>query len=127
MRFTGEFLTDGVGRHRIEGVEVAITDPARTIVDCFRYRAKVGPDAAMERMRDSLRRRRCTPDELWRHARKARLVGDAASYRGDGIRCRVNPPTSALRCGQRLLARARADWSDFQIPLNLRAFRYHPC
>ena len=73
VRFTGESLTDGVVRHRIEGVEVPITDPARTIVDCFRYRAKVGIDVAMEGLREGLRRRRCSPDELWRHARKARV------------------------------------------------------
>lgn len=73
VRFTGDALTDGVERHRIEGVAVPITDPARTIVDCFRYRAKVGLDVAMEGLREGLRRRRCTPDELWRYARKARV------------------------------------------------------
>ena len=73
VRFTGDALTDGVERHRIEGVEVPITDPARTIIDCFRYRAKVGLDVAMEGLREGLRRRRCTPDDLWRHARKARV------------------------------------------------------
>ncbi len=73
VRFTGDSLTDGVVRHRIEGVEVAITDPARTIVDCFRYRTKVGLDAAMEGLREGLRRRRCTPDELWRHAHRTRV------------------------------------------------------
>jgi predicted transcriptional regulator of viral defense system len=73
VRFTGDALTDGVERHRIEGVEVAITDPARTIVDCFRYRAKVGLDVAMEGLREGLRHRRSTPDELWRHARNARV------------------------------------------------------
>ncbi len=73
VRFTGDSLRDGVVRHRIEGVEVPITDPARTIVDCFRYRAKVGLDVAMEGLREGLRHRRCTPDELWRYARKARV------------------------------------------------------
>ncbi len=73
VRFTVDSLTDGVVRHRIEGVEVPITDPGRTIVDCFRYRAKVGLDVAMEGLRESLRRRRCTPDELWHYARKARV------------------------------------------------------
>ena len=73
VRFTGDSLTDGVVRNRIEGVEVPITDPARTIVDCFRYRAKVGLDVAMEGLREGLRRRRCTPDELWRYARKTRV------------------------------------------------------
>lgn len=73
VRFTGPALTEGVVRHRIEGVEVPITEPVRTIVDCFRYRAKVGLDVAMEGLREGLRRRRCTPDELWRYARKARV------------------------------------------------------
>ena len=73
VRFTGDALTDGVERHRIEGVEVPITDPARSIVDCFRYRAKVGVDVAMEGLREGLRRQRCTPDELWRLARQARV------------------------------------------------------
>jgi hypothetical protein len=72
VRFAGPSLTEGVVRHRIEGVEVPITDPARTIVDCFRYRAKVGLDVAMEGLREGLRQRRCTPDELWRDAQKAR-------------------------------------------------------
>lgn len=73
VRFTGPALTEGVVRHRIEGVEVPVTEPARTIVDCFRYRAKVGLDVAMEGLREGLRRRRCTPDELWRYAQKARV------------------------------------------------------
>jgi predicted transcriptional regulator of viral defense system len=73
VRFTGPALTEGIKRHRVEGVEVPITDPARTIVDCFRYRAKVGLDVAMEGLREGLRRRRCTPNQLWRYARKARV------------------------------------------------------
>jgi len=72
VRFAGPALTEGIAPHRIEGVEVPITNPARTIVDCFRYRAKVGLDVAMEGLREGLRSRRCTPDELWRHARTAR-------------------------------------------------------
>jgi hypothetical protein len=73
VRFTGPALKDGVVRHLIEGVAVPITNPARSIVDCFRYRGKVGLDVAMEGLREGLRRGRCTPDELWRHARTARV------------------------------------------------------
>lgn len=72
VRFTGVALTEGIQRHSIESVEVAITDPARTIVDCFRYRAKVGIDVAMEGLREGLRQRKATSDELWRYAAKAR-------------------------------------------------------
>ena len=73
VRFTGPALKDGVEHHLIEGVAVPITNPARSIVDCFRYRGKVGLDVAMEGLREGLRRGRCTPDELWRHARTARV------------------------------------------------------
>ena len=73
VRFTGPALTEGIERHNIEGVDVPITNPARTIVDCFRYRTKVGLDVAMEGLREGLHRRRYTPDDLWRYARKARV------------------------------------------------------
>ena len=73
VRFSGSALTEGVERHRIENINVPITDPARTIVDCFRYRTKIGLDVAMEGLREGLRRRRCKPDELWRYARDARV------------------------------------------------------
>lgn len=73
VRFTGPFLTDGVSRHRFEGAEVPITDPARTIVDCFRYRNKIGLGVAMEGLREGLRRRRCSPDELWHQAQRMRI------------------------------------------------------
>jgi predicted transcriptional regulator of viral defense system len=73
VRFTGPALKDGVERHVIEGVAVPITNPARSIVDCFRYRGKVGLDVAMEGLREGLRRGRCAPDELWHHARTARV------------------------------------------------------
>jgi predicted transcriptional regulator of viral defense system len=73
VRFTEDSLTTGVVRHLIEGVEVPITDPARTIVDCFRYRTKVGLDVAMEGLREGLTRRRCKHDELWGYARKGRV------------------------------------------------------
>jgi predicted transcriptional regulator of viral defense system len=73
VRFSGTALTEGVKLHRIAGVKVAITTPARTIVDCFRYRSKVGLDVALEGLREGLRERKVTTDQLWRHATKMRV------------------------------------------------------
>lgn len=80
VRFAGSAMTDGVEHHRIEGIEVAITDPARTIVDCFRYRAKVGIDVAMEGLREGLRQRKATSDQLWRYGMKARIWSTMKPY-----------------------------------------------
>ena len=60
-------------KQRIEGVDVRFTNPAKTIVDCFRYRNKVGIDVALEGLREALRQRRVTPDELWERARAGRV------------------------------------------------------
>ena len=80
VRFAASAMTDGVEHHRIEGIEVAITDPARTIVDCFRYRAKVGIDVAMEGLREGLRQRKATSDQLWRYGMKARIWSTMKPY-----------------------------------------------
>ena len=68
IRATGKALTAGVEQHKIEGVEVPVTSPAKTVTDCFKYRNQVGLDVAIEALRDCLRARRAAVDDLWRFA-----------------------------------------------------------
>ncbi len=68
VRFGGPALALGIKQHRIEGVSVRIFDPAKTIVDCFRYRNKIGLDIALEGMREALKTRQCKPDDIRRYA-----------------------------------------------------------
>ncbi len=64
VRFGRPMLAEGVDRHLIEGVQVPVFEPAKTIVDCFRYRNKIGLDIALEGLREGLRRHRVTADQL---------------------------------------------------------------
>ena len=73
VRFSGHTLAAGVKRHLIEGIEVPIFDSAKSIVDCFRYRNKIGLDIALEGLREGLRSGRVTPDQLWDFAHMARV------------------------------------------------------
>ena len=73
VRFNGWAMIEGVERYPIQSREVPITNPARTIVDCFRYRNKIGIDIAVEGLRKGIQHRKCTPDELWQYAKKARI------------------------------------------------------
>ena len=73
VRFSGAGLVEGVDVVRLEGVAVRITNPARTVADCFKYRNKVGLDVAMEALRDCLGARKATVDELVRFARLDRV------------------------------------------------------
>jgi predicted transcriptional regulator of viral defense system len=73
VRFSGAMLSYGIETHPILGVPVRITSPARTVVDCFRYRGKLGLDVALEALRDALRSRAATVDQITRTAEVCRV------------------------------------------------------
>lgn len=80
VRFAGAGLTTGVEEHTVEGVPVRVTTPARTVADCFAYRNTVGLDVALEALRDCLRERRATADELHRAAQARRMANVMRPY-----------------------------------------------
>jgi len=74
VRFSGQALTEGVRTHTIEKVKVRVYSVAKTVADCFKYRNKIGLDVALEALRDSQRKNKCTMDELWHFARICRVA-----------------------------------------------------
>ena len=80
IRYSATTLALGIEHHTIEGVDVAIFDPAKTVVDCFKYRSTVGFDVALEALRDCWRRRLTTMDELWRYAEACRMSNVMRPY-----------------------------------------------
>ena len=66
LRFTGPAWTYGIEDTAFEGVPARVTNPARTIVDCFRFERLIGREAAMEALSDALRQKRVTTDALLR-------------------------------------------------------------
>jgi predicted transcriptional regulator of viral defense system len=74
VRYSSVSLGAGVDTRRVDGVAVRVFSPAKTIADCFKYRNKIGLDVATEALRDGLRRRTCTVDELWRYAKVNRVA-----------------------------------------------------
>lgn len=68
VHFSEEALTNFVETRRIEQVDVRITNPARTVVDCFKYQSTVGRNVAVEGMREVLRSRKASPADLHRAA-----------------------------------------------------------
>jgi predicted transcriptional regulator of viral defense system len=74
VRASGPPLTTGVEKHKIEGVVVQMTTPAKTVADCFRYRDTVGTDVAVEALRDCLRKRKATPADIFAMATVDRVA-----------------------------------------------------
>jgi hypothetical protein len=74
VRFSGKALTEGIEERKVEGVPVKIYNPAKTVADCFKYRNKIGLDVALEALRDVIRERKASTDELWRYAKICRVA-----------------------------------------------------
>jgi len=74
VRFSGAALTEGVGEHLIDGVPVRVTNVARTVADCFKYRNKIGLDVALEALREAWKGKRVGMDELWQFAKLCRVA-----------------------------------------------------
>jgi len=80
VRFSGQALTADVETRRIQRMPVRITSPARTVVDCFKYRNKIGLDVALEALRDCWRQEKATMEELHRVARACRMANVMRPY-----------------------------------------------
>jgi predicted transcriptional regulator of viral defense system len=63
----------GLEEHVVEGTTLKVYSVARTVVDLFRYRNKVGIEVALEALREGWRERRFTLAELNRIARACRM------------------------------------------------------
>lgn len=80
VRFSRAALTTGVEEHGIEGVTVRVYSPAKTVVDCFRYRNKIGLDVGIDGLRDCYRQRLATVDDLWECASTLRIAAVMRPY-----------------------------------------------
>jgi predicted transcriptional regulator of viral defense system len=79
VRFGARVLSAGVKEHTVESVRVRIYNPAKTVVDMFRYRQSAGKrykkspglNLALEGLKEALRQRKATPAEIARYANEA--------------------------------------------------------
>lgn len=80
VRFSAAGLTDGVENHVVDGVPVRVTNVARTVADCFKFRNKIGLDVALEALREAWRSKRVSMDDLWRYATLFRVANVMRPY-----------------------------------------------
>lgn len=73
QRFTGDGFHEGIEEHSVEGTSVRVYGVAKTVLDCFRMRNKIGLDVAIEALRDAMRQRKTTLLELEELAGRLRI------------------------------------------------------
>ncbi len=80
VRLSDQAFSEGIEERRIEGVTVRVYCPAKTVVDCFKFRHKVGLDVALEALRDGWRSRKLKMGELVRFAKICRVANVMRPY-----------------------------------------------
>jgi predicted transcriptional regulator of viral defense system len=80
VRFSGPAMSEGIEEHMLEGVNVRVYGIAKTVADCFKFRNKIGLEVALEALRECLRERRCSSDELWYYAKICRVANVMRPY-----------------------------------------------
>jgi len=71
--FKGQAFTTGVETHELDGVDIRIYSPEKTLADCFKFRNKIGLDTAVEAVRFYRERRSVNVDALMRYAAICRV------------------------------------------------------
>lgn len=71
--FTKSVFEFGLEAHKLDGTQVRIYSPEKTVADCFKYRNKIGLDTAREALRFYLERRKKNLDALLEAAEVCRV------------------------------------------------------
>ena len=72
-------FSEGVVTHTLNDIPTQITNPARTVVDCFKYRNRVGLDVCLEALKDILGKG-VKPSEIMDYAKAQRVTSVIRPY-----------------------------------------------
>ena len=74
IQLSDKNFSAGIETRDENGIKIRVYSPAKTIVDCFRFRNKIGTDIAIEALRDAVRQKKAASDEIWEYARQCRMT-----------------------------------------------------
>ncbi len=80
FRFSDPMYRLGIEHHRVGDIDLKIYSPAKSIVDAFRFRNRIGEDVAIKALVTGLRTRKVRPGELLELAGKLRARSVIAPY-----------------------------------------------
>ena len=73
VHYSGVSYSEGVEKKYIEGVNIKVYSPVKTVADCFKFRNKIGLDVAVEALRVCVNSKKYTVDDFIYYARICRV------------------------------------------------------
>lgn len=72
-RFSEETINSGLQTQTIDGIEVKVFNPAKTIADCFKFRNQIGLDVAIEAMKQGINDGKATYGDIVKYAKVCKV------------------------------------------------------
>ena len=80
VQFSGESYSEGIEVFERDRAKLRVYCVAKTVVDCFKHRNKIGVDVALEALRDARAQKKTSTNELWRFAKVCRVANVMRPY-----------------------------------------------
>jgi len=78
--YSGEAYAKGIELYEQDNVTLRVYSVAKTIIDCFKHRNKIGLDVVVEALKDAWTHKKVTIDELWHYAKICRVTNVIRPY-----------------------------------------------
>ncbi|MCM2287879.1 MAG: AbiEi antitoxin N-terminal domain-containing protein [Sulfuritalea sp.] len=80
IQFSGDAYVQGIEEYERDRVTLRVYGIAKTIVDCFKHRNKIGLDVALEALKEARSRNKVSADDLWHYAKICRVANVMRPY-----------------------------------------------
>ena len=80
IHLSGAGFHEGIVHHSIDGVKSPIYNIPKTVVDCFKFRSKIGLDVALEALKEALHHKYTTRDQIWRLSKACHISSVIKPY-----------------------------------------------
>ena len=74
VKFSSEAYSVGVEEVVRDGVKLRLYSVAKTVVDCFKHRSKIGLDVALEALKEARASNKASVDDIWCYAKICRIT-----------------------------------------------------
>jgi predicted transcriptional regulator of viral defense system len=80
VQFSGAAYTEGVEVFVRDQTTLHVYNVAKTVVDCFKHRNKIGLDVALEALKEARQKNMANADDLWHYAKICRVANVMRPY-----------------------------------------------
>lgn len=80
FRFSELTYGSGVEMHSVDGEEISIYSPAKTIADCFKFRNQIGLDVCIEALKRAIDQKKATYGDILRYAKMCKVTKVITPY-----------------------------------------------